>query len=290
MYRKFSLVNGNGTTQLLTDTSVKVFADNPSGLGFNKSASYLRVGNDNLLTYEQAEMQSKSFDIIFYENTIDKMYKQYNDFVKFLSIKPIYLLYEIIGKTYRMRVNVESLSKTQISPDTSTLVCSFSMQPLTFWEDNISNVIETAKQVDSGKAYQLKRPYFYGNVSTDNISINSIGTMETPLKITINGATTNPQYNLYDENGELYGSGKFLGEFDSVYVNSSDSEEEIILKKNDSTIENPYNYQDLTVGSKDKVNVTFLKMRPGLNKMAFVLDAGFNGTVKIEWRNRYISV
>ena len=290
MYRKFYLVNVNGTTQPLTDPSVKVFADNPSGLGFNTSTSFLRLGNDNLLTYEQYSMVTKSFDIRFYEKTIDGMYKQYNDFIKFLTAKPIYLLYEIIGKTYRMKVNVDSVSKSQIDYSNSMLTSSISMTPLSFWEDNVSNVVETSKSTTDGKHYVLTRPYYYGNVTTDNIEITSIGTLPASLQITIDGTVTNPQYNLYDENGTLYGSGRFIGTFDYVFVNADEADETIILKKDGTTLENPYNYQDLTVGKADEILVTFLQMKTGVNKLSFSLDAGFAGTVKLEWRNRYLSV
>lgn len=290
MYRKFYLVNGNGTTQTLTDPKVKVFADNPSGLGFNTAASYLRLGNESLLTYQQYSMVQKNFDIKFYEDSIDKMYDQYNKFIKFLTIKPIYLLYEVNKKVYRMKVNVESLSKGQISHMDGMLTCQISMAPLTFWEDNVANIIEVTKQSLEGKSYELERPYSYGSLTTDNVEINSIGTLDAALKITITGAATNPQYNLYDENDTLYGSGKIIGQYDYISVDADEAEESIVLKKNGVIVENPYNYQDLTVGIPGETYVTFLKMKPGNNRMSFNLDAGFNGNIKIEWRNRYVSV
>lgn len=292
-YRKFSLVNGNNTTWTFADPSVKVFGTNPAGLGFATDSSFLRLGDDQLLTYEQYSMVEKTLDVIFYDDTLDKIYKKYNDFIKFLSYKDIYLLYETPGSStaYRMKVQVVSLSKGEVSPDNSALTCSLSMIPLTFWEDNIKNTIEVGNDTgEGGKSYPLERPYYYASSSASSIQIESIGTINAPVEISIIGSATNPQYSMFDEYDNLIGIGRFVGTFDSVYVNSDEAEESIVLMRNGVALENPYNYQDLTIGSPDESYLTFLKLQTGVNKIVFALDSGFDGSVKIEWRNRYVSV
>lgn len=292
-YRILSLVNGNNATWTLADPKTKVFGTNIAGFGFSTDASFLRLGDDQLLTYEQYSMVEKTMDIIFYDDTLEKIYKKYNDFIKFLSFKDIYLLYQTPASStsYRMKVQVSSLSKGEVSPDNSALTCALSLIPLSFWEDNIKNTIEVSNDAgEGGKAYPLERPYFYAASSASDIQIETRGTINAPVEISIIGEATNPQYSLFDENDNLIGIGRFVGTFDSVYVNSDEAEETIILMQNGVALENPYNYQDLTIGQADESYITFIKLQTGVNKIAFTLDAAFEGSVKVEWRNRYVSV
>lgn len=282
-------MNGNGDVQTLTEPNDKVFGHNPTGLGFTTSPAFLRLGNDNIKTYSQYDMIEKELEILFYDDGNIVKYQKYNDFVKFIVIEPVYLIYEINDKAYRMKVHIDSLSKGEVNYEDSMLHCNLSMTPLSFWEDNLPNIIETSRSVDDGKSYPLTRPYEYGSVTTDNIEINSVGTLDSPLAITINGQTTNPTYEIRDEFGNVYGKGKFIGTFDKVVVNAEEAEETIELYQNGVLVVNPYNYQDLSIGD-GKAYLTFIKMKTGLNKLSFGLDAGFGGSVKVEWRNRYVSV
>ena len=282
-------MNGNGDVQTLTEPNDKVFGHNPTGLGFTTSPAFLRLGNDNIKTYSQYDMVEKELEILFYDDGNEAKYQKYNDFVKFIVIEPVYLIYEINNNAYRMKVHINSLSKGEVSHEDSMLHCNLSMTPLSFWEDNLPNIIETSRSVDDGKSYPLSRPYEYGSVTTDNIEINSVGTLDSPLIITINGQTTNPTYEIRDEFGNVYGKGKFIGTFDKVVVNAEEAEETIELYQNGVLVVNPYNYQDLSIGD-GKTYLTFIKMKTGLNKLSFGLDAGFGGSVKVEWRNRYVSV
>lgn len=289
MIRKFSLMNGNGDVQTLTEPSEKVFGHNPTGLGFTTSPAFLRLGNDYIKTYSQYDMSEKTLEILFYDEGNDRKYKKYYEFVRFLSIEPIYLIYEVNDSAYRMKVFINSLSKGEVSSEDSMLHCNLSMMPMSFWEDNLPNVIETSRSVEGGKKYELTRPYEYGSLSTDNIEINSIGTIDSPLKIIIFGTMIDPSYTLSDEFGNVYGVGKFIGTFDRLVVNAEEAEESIELYQNGVLVENPYNYQDLSIGDGNSY-LTFLKMKTGLNKISFGLDAGFDGDVRVEWRNRYVSV
>lgn len=290
MIRRFSLMNGNGDVQTLTEPNEKVFGHNPTGLGFTTSPAFLRLGNDNIKTYSQYDMSEKTLEILFFDEGNDAKYKKYNDFVRFLVVEPIYLIYEINDKAYRLKVFINSLSKGEVSHEDSMLHCNLSMIPMSFWEDNLPNIIETTRTVtDDSKSYPLERPYEYGSLSTENIEINSIGTIDSPLKITITGNVVNPSYALADEFGNVYGIGRFIGSFDKIVVNAEEAEESIELYQDGILLENPYNYQDLSIGNGNSY-ITFLKMKTGLNKISFNLDVGFGGNVRVEWRNRYVSV
>lgn len=293
MYRKFSLTNGNSATWDFTEKTNSYFAANPSGLGLSISNSLLRLGNKQKLIEQTYEFIDKSFEVLFYGDTLDEIYYDYNKFVEFLSVGDISLIYDIPSQStsYRISVVVDMLDKTEVK-DNGIMSCGFTLTPLSFWEDNIKNVLNISSSAsgDDGKAYPLTRPYKYAISSLNNIEIDILGTIESPLEITIEGTTTNPQYSLFNENGDVIGIGEFEGTFDKVYVNSDEVNEEIILSANNVELENPYNYQKIDIGDYETMKITFLNLQKNYNRLSFNLGSTFDGTVILEWRNRYISV
>lgn len=291
-YRKFRLLNGKGEIYELTEHNFKVFASEPQGLGFSKTMSLLRLGDENVVSYQSVDLETITLELLFYDEKNADKYQKYVEFVNFISFKPLYLLYQRPNsfEWFRRRFENASLTKTEVDLD-GILRCSYQVQTLSFWEDNEVNVLEPniATEVDS-KEYPLVYPFIYGGEGTQNIRLYSKGILESPLEITIDGTITDPQYILYDENDVIYGHGKFIGTFDKVYVNSRESEEAIELIRNDVLIDNPLGYQDLTVGNANEIYVTFLKVKTGMSTMRFITSQEFTGTVKIEWRNRYVSV
>ena len=292
-YRKFKLVNGDGKEFNFTDPSYKVFADSPQGLGYSKTITSLRLGDDLLIPYSIFNLDQISFTIRFYDDKLADIYQKYNDFINFMSYKPLYLLYQKPNSFtwYRRRIETLSLGKTQVDYQNRMLSCPFTIQPLTFWEDDKANVIKISNNEQSnGKEYPITYPFSYAGKSFDNIDITTTGLLDMPLKITIDGTVTNPQYIIYDSKGTMYGTGKFIGTFDKLFINSDEAEEEIQLMRGGLIIDNPLSYQDLTIGSPNEIYVTFLKLKTGKSKLRFVLDSGFDGSVLIEWRNRYVTV
>jgi len=290
-YRKFKLLNGIGNEYTLTDKNHKVFGSNPTGLGYTKTLSILRLGDDNYIPYSIINLDQITLDLLFYDDKNANKYQNYADFVNFLSYKPLYILYQRPNSFtwYRRAVETLGLSKTEVATD-GMMHCTLQLQTLSFWEDGTSNVIETSQQLETGKVYPITYPFSYGGTSLDGIQLISMGMIDSPIEITINGTVVNPQYILYDENDTVYGRGKFSGTFDHVFINSDEANEALILERNGAVLDNPLSYQDLTVGSPNEIYVTFLKLKTGRNKMRFIVDGGFTGTVKLEWRNRYVSV
>lgn len=291
-YRKFKLVNGNGTEFPLANPSKKVFGNNPQGLGYTKTLNILRLGDDNFIPYQIFNLDPINFEILFYDDTLSDKYQKYNDFISFLSFKPLYLLYQKPNSFtwYRRAIETMSLTKTEVSYQDRMMHCQMQVQTLGFWEDNDVNVIETSQLLESGKVYPITYPFSYGSSSLSGIALKSIGMLESPLQITINGTVSNPQYILYDSNDNVYGRGKFNGTFDKVYINPDEANEELTLERNGAVLDNPLSYQDLTVGSPYEIYVTFLKLKTGDSKIRFIVDGGFSGSVRLEWRNRYVSV
>lgn len=293
-YRKFRLLNSQNKIFELTDKNFKVFASKPSGLGFSKTVSIYRLGDENLIPYSMLNLDQITFELLFYDEKLADKYQKYDDFISFISYKPIYLLYQKPNSFnwYRRRIESMSLSKTEVSTD-GMLHCNYNVQTLTFWEDNnINEIVVTTPEpdVEEGKIYPLTYPFAYTGSSLTNIQLRSVGFLDSPLQITIDGTTTDPQYILYDENNEIYGRGKFIGTFDRLYINSSESDEQLELKRNDLILSNPLSYQDLTVGSPNEIYVTFLKLKLGGSRISFILGDAFEGSVRIQWRNRYATI
>ena len=290
-YRKFKLLNGLNMTFTLTDRNFKVFGNNPQGLGYSRTMNLLRLGDDNAIPYQMINLDTINLEILFYDDNLADKYQKYNDFVNFLSHKPLYLQYQKPNSFtwYRRRVEVLSLSKSEVTID-SILHCPLVLQTLSFWEDNDSNVIDTDNTLIDGKVYPITYPFYYGNTALTNIPLVSVGVLDSPLEITINGTIVDPQYILYDANDNVYGMGKFNGTFDKVYINSNEANEEVQLERNGILLDNPLYYQDLSIGSPNEVYITFLKIKTGTSKLSFIVDLDFDGDIKIEWRNRYVSV
>lgn len=292
-YRKFSLVNGNNITYDLSEYSHKVFANSPQGLGYSKTISYLRLGDENLIAYSMFNLEDIDFEILFYDDKLSSKYQKYQEFLIFLSYKPLYLLYNLPNSFdwYRRKVESVSLCKTEVDKTDSMLHCPFKLNTLTFWEDNKVNSLTVKRNLEGdGKIYPIEYPIKYGALATDRVELTAKGMLSSPLEITINGNVTNPQIILYNKNNEVYGRCKLNGTFDKVYINSEDANEKLELTRGGLLLDNPLGYQDLTIGSPNEIYITFLKLQTGNSYLRFILDDDFTGDVQINWRNRYVSV
>ena len=293
LYRKFKLLNSKGEEYTLTEKNFKVFANNPQGLGFSKSLSTIRLGDEEILLYSMINLETINFELLFYDDKLSDKYQKYLEFMRFISFKPILLYYQRPNSFdwYRRSIEIVSLGKTEVDYNDSMLHCPFTMKTLGFWEDDIENELVIVKQEeDGGKIYPITYPINYGANSLRNVKLISQGLLDTPMEIFVDGATENAEWVLYDSDDNIYGRAKFNGEFDTIYVNSRESEEEIKLFKNGIYLDNPLSYQDLTIGSPNQINITFLKLKVGQSKISFLFDLAFQGSVRIKWRNRYVSV
>ena len=133
----------------------------------------------------------------------------------------------------------------------------------------------------------------------DPITVNGTGTSYTltndgdfpvGFEITVEGNLTNPYVTL-SQDGELYGEAKFDSEtaFSSVYVNSNDGEQNVILEQGGAVIPNPLSYQDLSI-SNGSIYVTFVKLARGVSELSIGSESGTVSSVKIEFTPMYRSV
>ena len=247
-YRKFWLVNGNGERWDLTEKELKSFLENPQGLGFQKTIDVTRYGERAYKNTESYNFPQVTGDVLFYDSANSTRYEKYNEFVRFLMEQPITLHYMIpvsynslIADTYSLECEVMSLTKTESKTD-RILTSNIQMNGLGFYEGDEIEINGTA----------------------NTLTINNKGDFPVGFEIELRGTYKNPYFTL-EQNGELYGEAKFddnANNFSSVFVNSKDGEQNVVLKQNNSIMPNPLAYQDLSI-SNGSIYVTFVKLAKG---------------------------
>ena len=257
-YRKFWLVNGNGERWDLTEKELRSFLENPQGLGFQKTIDVTRYGERAYKNTESYNFPQVTGDVLFYDSANSTRYEKYNEFVRFLMEQPIILHYMIpvsynslIADTYSLECEVMSLTKTESKTD-RILTSNIQMNGLGFYEGDEIEINGTA----------------------NTLTINNNGDFPVGFEIELRGTYKNPYFTL-EQNGELYGEAKFddnANNFSSVFVNSKDGEQNVVLKQNNSIMPNPLAYQDLSI-SNGSIYVTFVKLAKGESTLTIGADS-----------------
>lgn len=267
MYRRFTLVNSKNETWSFTDKEFKVFLNNPQGLGFNSSLDVIRYGEKGNVSSETFNFPTPSGDILFYDSSLTDKYSRYFNFARFIADSPLKLYYTLpSGFRYELDCYVTSLSKGEVDTN-NILTCPINFQGISFWKaDEI---------VSKG---------------TDSFFILNNGDFPVGFEILIEGDLMNP-YVLLSQDGELYGEAKFDDQtaFNSVYINSNDGEQSVILEQGGSVLPNPLSYQDLSI-SNGSIYVTFVKLARGKTDLTIGVESGSITSSQIRYTPQYRSV
>lgn len=268
-YRKFKLKNSLNASWELTETSVKTFLSDPSGLGMSNSIETTQYGNVLRLDNIDTAFPSVSGNVMIYENTVDAKYLKYNQFVTFLTYTPLVLEYQVPGtnKTFYLDVVVASLDKTEVDRN-GVMNCPITLQGLGMWRGNSF--------------------YWTGNASSK--SLTNDGHFPVGLTVTLTGNMTNPYFTL-TQNSEVYGEAKFIDTtaFNSVIVDSRDGMQSVELQQSNSVLANPLGYQDLSI-SNGAIYVTFIKLARGTSTLNVGMDSGSLTSVIVNYTPIYASV
>lgn len=289
MYRKLWLVNGNGEQFTFTEQNSKAFLNNISGMGFSKTINTTSYGNALKVNSSSYSFMQIGGEILFYDK-VNKAYEDYFNFIKFISLEPLKLFYLPPNTLTPYFCDVELLTANKGEYNTNgTLSVPVSLQTKTHWlTSEKTEIVLTNGIVGVGKHYDLTRDYYYVGTNLSGYEITNNGSDEIGIEVLIEGDVTNPIWSL-SQNGETYGTCKITGSYDVVRVNSVDSEEEIYLELDGSTIANPSRYQDLSISGGV---LTFIKLKTGTSTFAFSCGniESFTGTVTIKFNQSYISV
>lgn len=293
MIRKFWLENSLGAVYKFTDRDQKHFLSIPEGLGFVRNYTINRLGNEAIVTSEQATLPQVKGQIIFNGATNQQMYQAYSDFVQFAKMRPLKLHYQTPNSFNNLYIECEiaQLDKGEITAEDGMLHCPIAFFGLSFWKEDIEHDLIVKSGVSGGtKTYPYTIPYTYSGNNYQNIKITNNGTMAVGFKMEIEDAVTNPTLQLYQmKNNELvkYGEIKVNGTYDYVLIDTRDSKQDIILKVGDSVIANPTSYFDLS--GDGEYETPFPKLRLGESKLAFSFSGNFSEELHIKWQDNFIT-
>lgn len=269
-YRQFSLTNGKNQTKTLADPTTRIFLNNPSGLGLSQTVNVTQFGNV-LKSDSVLQFPTISGEILFWDDENKNRYKDYNEFVEFLSYTPLTLSYTIpkpTPATYYIDVELTSLQKSQSGQD-GAMRCSFNLTGLSRWKG--------AEVTATGSA--------------SSYTITNSGQLPVGFSIEITGtAMVNPYFTL-TQDGNVYGEAKFLDAtgFNKVKVDSNDGNQLVVLEQGGSVLPNPLGYQDLSI-SNGAIYVTFVRLARGQSTLAIGMDSGSISSVTIKHTPLYASV
>lgn len=270
--RKFVLRNALGEAKDLTE--IGSFLTNPKGLGKDRIASYVQIGNRYVVNDNKRKQSSINGKITF------ESYEGYKDFCRFVMREPIILEYTAAG-TYMMQVQIEKLGKTEM--DNMGLTVDITMKGLTAWYktmryENLSS--------ENGKMYSHTYPYVYTDDAAGNIEYDVDSTEENPVKLTVFGPCTNPAWTLYI-NGVKTVDGKILcriPEGNRLIVDTTNIPYEIAeYDASGEFVRDLYQYSDFATKR-------FLYSQFGTNKITFTHEGSEEIRVAAEVRIEYDSV
>lgn len=296
-YRAFWLINSKG--ERYDFTSTLSFLHEPKNLGFTKKYDSLRLGDRVKLLSEEVNFLAVEGDLLFIADDIQSEYDKYFDFVNYIKFKPLTLYYQTPNRVtpFHADILITKLEKSEVKHEDSILHCPISMQMLSHWMDEPLIKTYSGATVVDGKIYRLENgvavghehAYAYPGNALHNILLRNDGTEEVGLIITIVNAIRNPELVISNDDG-IYGKCKLLGTFSKVIINAIDNVESLKLYRDGTELENPMNYQDLSVGSPEDIAVTFLKLKPGDSSLSLSSDNTYLGNVVIEYTPTYATV
>lgn len=279
--RQFVLINANNEIYKLTNKESPIFFNKPTGLGYSKQLSTVRYGNSEDVQAEQFDMPKPKGSLYFYNSDIEKVYKDYNNFVRFSMRKPFMLWYKLPlsgdNNTYHLPVEITSLDKTETN-ELGALESGIEFYGLSFWKQTqISN-----------------------NPETDRTFFND-GDLDAGVEITASKGDstifTNPviTFSIDGVENSEYGLIAFEGTFTKIYINSNDKDQKIILwNGSEEPLDNPFTYLNF---QHEKIDGTrtfpYPKLKNGkITRINFSYD-GYNGeetNVLVVYDKEYVSV
>lgn len=291
-YRKHWLVNALGERYDFTERENEVFLSNPSGFGFQRSYSAMRVGNSELVTAQQFTLTDINGELLFYKSSVGGKYEDYQNFIQFAKFKPLEFHYQTPNElaSYHCDVIFVQADKTEVDVD-NILHVPVTFHRLTEWlTDQDKEYVLDNTPLDEGKFHDLVYDYHYAGTNLSNSVITNDGTDDIGFVLEIVGRCINPQFTL-TQNGEIYGICKITGTYDYVMIDSVERTEQIYLELEGASISNPERYQDFTIRNGASY-LTWCKLKVGASNFAFTsgnIDT-FSGSVNIRFKNSYATV
>ena len=270
--RKLWLINDFGE-EYRFDYSSMTLISSITGLGFQKTNTYFDFDN----IYRKIDETIPTQDIVFNLAFLRK-YHGFKRFLSFLETSHELKLYYTSDDTKYSYVEVESLSKTEISG--GTLTSELKLKRLSYWyKDVISEVVINVAK--SGKIYPFKYPYTYSKSSKGKMELTNNGYAKAPLKITIEGNVSNPEIIVTKGEEEVSKLKIYYESTDcKIVVDAFPTRQSITIEEKGSVMD-AYEYQDF---SKDN----FIFLEHGTYTLTFVPNTQSNPKCSITMVEGYL--
>ena len=234
--RQFKLRNSTGAEWDLM--SKQSYFNSPSGLGFGKTFTTVQSGTSWIVTDEVPSQSTISGEMVFFD------YSKYQEFVAFASKTPLYLMYAPKSTWYTIKCNIQTLSKGEFK--SGYLSASIAFLCFGLWYEAIT--AEQAAATGGMKEYSYAYPFTYAETAVGIVSIKN-GNLESPCKLHILGACTNPTWAM-SANGERVLTGKVtatISEGHKLVVDADPDTMEIAEYTTDGTfVRDLYQYSDFS--------------------------------------------
>jgi len=215
MVRRFKLVNASGIEWDLM--RFDAFFHAPDGLGFSRTITSFRAGDEWLETDAYLDQHVVSGEMVF------DGYDTYQAFAAFIYDDPLYLCYAPLNQWYRIRCKVQTLGKSEIGAS-NRLICPITMTCSGMWH-RLSIASAETGDITQGKIYSYSYDYTYFDGRLGTIPIEN-GDYESPIVLSIFGPVTNPAWSLV-QSGQIVASG-------SVTADIADGDKLVIDARPDS--------------------------------------------------------
>ena len=306
--RQFKLTNSKGEVLDLLNQNGAMFFE-PDGLGFSESADWLQLGTTfRPVNIRSAQRVISGRIIILGEN---EAYSRYHEFIRFIRSAPLVMEYTI-HDTFYIDVRVQSIEKSELTHD-GVLDCKIQFVALgpfykyvkkyvpiprtldylsyivtnnneEFVSSNDSFIIASGPDANDRYDYVYSDIYPEENIDTAVMHLDAIE--ESPVRITIYGPCTKPQW-LHYVDGKFVASGKYngtLAENRMLIVDNTVVPYKIYEKTSDGV------YMGDRYGACDFSTERFIFAKPGENRISIGHEDNFGVAFYVEAKLCYESV
>lgn len=192
-----------------------IFLSNPTGLGINDSSEYADIGEG---FYKRIEKKQPQGSIPCSLTFMKEAYKKYQEFVNWCEkCTELFLIYRPLEKDYYRKVDIQNLSKSEITLGTWMEVPS-AFRCLTPWYLPAPLNLNFTSQAKSVMRYPFRysKSLVYGSSGAGAYAadIEPLGHVPAALKIEYEGETVDPVISLKGKiTGKIYGETRITGQF-----------------------------------------------------------------------------
>lgn len=307
--RKFKLY-GNSTGAYIDFSNDNNFLTNPQNLGITLKNTYQRLGNKNIKTDEEFTFKN------FLANIEFSSYARYTEFINFISANKnsgfkLYYAPYTANEIY-CECDFTEISKEELNIF-GKLNSKFSVQFKSYWLFDVTKNSNFEEDTTLGKEYILdeeetnslfayaytytedseeevdslfKYNYRYNISGQNTVVLNNTGSVETPLKIVLNGVATNPTFALYDVNDNLLQNASFevtVASGEKFVVDSDEENMKVVL------INTANEEIDKTI-TQDYSKTTYITLPVGEHTLIISDDNDVQITGYVEYKLQYLGV